>query len=216
MKKKLFVVGSSTNYSNWVLPIGFNLTNEMDQADLFLFTGGEDVNPSLYNQKPGRNTYFSSRDDIEKKFFQYALENNKPMMGVCRGLQFLTVMSGGKLIQDMSHPSHHEFVTNKGDRLHINSLHHQMALVEPSITGLVEGEDFELIGWTERLSKYHLDGRDLNYEFPKDFKEPEVVFYPKTKSWGVQGHPEMLLNYKDFSDTIQFLQNSVKECLKLT
>lgn len=215
MRKNLFVVGNSTGYSNWVLPIGFKLTNNMEQADMFLFTGGEDVNPELYGQKPGRHTYFTNRDEIEKKFFYYAREKNKPMVGVCRGLQFLTVMSGGKLIQDMAHPGQHEFVTNTGNRLSINSLHHQMALVEPSITGLVEGEDFELIGWTERLSKYHLDGRDLNYEFPNDFKEPEVVFFPKTKAWGVQGHPEMLFNYKESEDTIHFLQNSLKNCFNL-
>jgi putative glutamine amidotransferase len=217
--KNLFVVGGSNGYANWVLPLGFQITQNADEADLFLFTGGEDVNPALYNQPVGRSTYFTNRDVLEKKYFEYALNANKPMMGVCRGLQFLTVMAGGKLIQDMNHPGYHEFVANTGERMYINSLHHQMALVDPSVTKLVDGEDYELIAWTERLSKYHLDGHDLNYGFPGDFKEPEVLFFPKIKAWGVQGHPEMLFNGSrggmEFKDTISFLQNSLTNCLNL-
>lgn len=211
--KKLFTVGGDIGYANWIQEIGFELTSAKDKADAFLFTGGEDVNPALYNENVGRHTYFSYRDQHEVNMFNYAKERNLPMFGVCRGLQFLTVMSGGKLVQDVRHPSFHSFHTNSGETFKINSLHHQMALVDPNYTNLTN-DDYELIGWTDRLSAEHLNGDDKDYQFPSNFKEPEVVYFPKTKSWGVQGHPEMLYRTgrPEFKDTINFLQSSIKKC----
>jgi putative glutamine amidotransferase len=211
--KKLFVVGGDIGYANWIQPIGFQITSDATKANAFLFTGGEDVNPALYNEPVGRHTYYSYRDAHEITMFNYAKERNLPMFGTCRGLQFLTVMSGGKLVQDVSHPGFHPFHTNTGETLPINSLHHQMALVDPNYTNLKE-DDYELIGWTDRLSHSHLNGNDQDYQFPSNFKEPEVVFFPKTKSWGVQGHPEMLFRTgkSEYKQTIGFLQDSIKKC----
>jgi len=215
--KNLFVVGGSTDYANWLLPMGFKLTNEREEADLFLFTGGEDVDPKLYNEPVGMYTHYNPRrDQYEVENFNFAKEKGLPMVGVCRGLQFLTVMSGGKLVQDVSHPSFHPFHTKDGQILHINSLHHQMALVDSAFTSLKEGEDYELIGWTDRISNQHFNGENKVYPFPENYREPEVVFFPKTRAWGVQGHPEMLFNsYQSwkFNKTIEFLQESVDQCL---
>ena len=60
---------------------------------LVLFTGGEDVHPSLYNDtSPKRYCATNlSRDKIEQDIFKVALDNSIPMTGICRGSQFLNV-----------------------------------------------------------------------------------------------------------------------------
>lgn len=105
--------------------------------DLLLFPGGEDVSPSFY----GDNNRFSScseeRDEIEREIFIAASKLNKKMLGICRGSQFLNVMSGGTLYQDITYEAssgHNFFHTWDKIRPHkiltivpgiINSTHHQ-------------------------------------------------------------------------------------------
>jgi len=103
-----------------------------DKIDLVLFTGGEDVSPEYYDQKRGIKTFCNkARDSYENKMFSFREVRHTPKLGICRGAQFLTVMSGGSLIQDVaghatgklhsiSYPS-----GLKSDDM-ITSTHHQM------------------------------------------------------------------------------------------
>src|SRR3990167_7491962 len=87
----------------------YNIEDEYtDKVDLIVFTGGEDINPALYNEKPdGTSWWDDERDRDEINWFNYAKNNRVPMVGICRGLQFLNVMSGGKLIQNLSSEEHY-------------------------------------------------------------------------------------------------------------
>jgi hypothetical protein len=64
MKYKIFVVGPAKHYSDWIY--NHELTDVLEEADIVLFTGGEDVDPSLYGCEPHPNTY-SNLIVIEKK-----------------------------------------------------------------------------------------------------------------------------------------------------
>lgn len=96
---KVYVVGYSTGYANWV---SNQLTDKMEEADLVLLTGGEDVNPSYYGEKPHKSTHFTQRDTFEFSEIKKAIALKKPLYGTCRGLQILTVAAGGSLIQDQT------------------------------------------------------------------------------------------------------------------
>ncbi len=69
----------------------------------FLFTGGHDVDPSVYGQE--RRAWCGSacgvRDRMEKKLFQTALAADKPVFGICRGIQMINALCGGTLYQDL-------------------------------------------------------------------------------------------------------------------
>src|SRR5690606_26079714 len=67
--------------------------------DIALFTGGEDVDPSLYGQNVGNNTFINVKRDSQEKSLYHILHPKTLKLGICRGSQFLTVMSGGSLIQ---------------------------------------------------------------------------------------------------------------------
>ena len=63
--KKIFVVGNALNYSSWI--DNHKLVDKVEDADIVLFTGGEDVDPSLYGCKKHPTTYSNLQRDLEEK-----------------------------------------------------------------------------------------------------------------------------------------------------
>jgi len=190
-KIKVYIVGNSIHYKDFI----FNsvLVNNIDNADVVLFTGGEDVNPALYGEKTHVTTYYNkSRDDAEMSEYQDAIDKQKFMVGVCRGAQLLTVLSGGLLIQDIFNHSIYEkhlIRFNDNDVVAITSTHHQMMFP----FNLPENE-YTLIAWSnDILSLFHCNGEGDDIEIEK---EPEIVYYNKTNCLCIQGHPENM-NHHD-------------------
>ena len=72
-------------------------------CDGFLFTGGQDVDPGLYGEKPisDRVVPCRERDALEKKILAGAISCDKPVIGICRGIQSLNAALGGTLWQDL-------------------------------------------------------------------------------------------------------------------
>ena len=71
----------------------------------FLFTGGHDVFPGLYNEEVSAlcGQLCASRDRMEGLLFSIAaLEQDKPVLGICRGIQLFNVLLGGTLYQDLA------------------------------------------------------------------------------------------------------------------
>lgn len=73
------------------------------KLDGILFAGGNDINPSLYGEKPLPTTeeFSDKRDAMEAKLMQWAIEDNKPVLCICRGMQLLNVVCGGQLYQHL-------------------------------------------------------------------------------------------------------------------
>lgn len=155
--------------------------------DLVLFTGGEDVNPVNYSENIGKYTSINkSRDDKEIDTF-YKFNNHSFMLGVCRGSQLLTVLSGGKLIQHVNgHTRDHSMILKNKMKYNITSSHHQMLYPFD-----MSKKSYELIAYSEYFqSNTYLNGNNEETELSKDFLEPEIVYYNKTNSLCIQGHPE--------------------------
>ena len=75
----------------------------LDLCDGLLFTGGQDVDPALYGEPPMETCgeLCPARDRLETALLQGALPRKIPILGICRGLQFLNVRLGGTLWQDL-------------------------------------------------------------------------------------------------------------------
>ncbi len=188
-KNKIFVVGNSIDYVNWIE--NCELTNNVEKANIVFFTGGEDVSPDLYNCKKHVTTYCNAiRDLREVGYYNYVQTlKNKPLcIGVCRGSQLICALNGGKLIQNCNNHAiwnTHNITFNDGEQYEITSTHHQMAYP----FNLPE-ENYELIAWsTEKRSEIY-EGDKIDKKLI--IKEPEIIYYPKTKMLGIQGHPEMM------------------------
>ena len=112
-----------------------------------LLTGGIDVDPRLYGERPGPETDrpHRRRDAQELALLRQALEQDLPVLAVCRGHQLLNVALGGRLLQHIGDDSHraapdgssrwHEVrlegkgrlarIYGAGAILRVNSRHHQ-------------------------------------------------------------------------------------------
>lgn len=178
---------------NVIVIDAFNYNNE--KLDLVLFTGGEDVDPGYYNENKGKFTGVNkSRDDKESRYMFYPeYTKNVPKLGICRGSQFLTVMSGASLIQHVNGHAigqlHPIIINGIYDNLvvDITSTHHQMMFPYS-----LPKDNYEIIGTSSKfLSNTYLNGNDKEKELPINFEECEIVYYKNTNSLCIQGHPEM-------------------------
>lgn len=76
--------------------------NSLKTVDAIIMTGGEDIGPAYYNEKPMEKleTVKEDRDISDYLLLTTAIEKNYPILGTCRGMQFLNVVQGGTLYQD--------------------------------------------------------------------------------------------------------------------
>ena len=158
-------VGQNQTYVNALIRAGaapMLLPNVVDKEllrvlyeslDGLLLSGGGDIDPAHYDEsiheKCGRID--AERDEAELTLARWAVEDGKPLLAICRGIQIMNVALGGSLYQDIhaqvpdslehtwypEHPRQHRSHTvavTSGTRLAqilgeasvpVNSLHHQ-------------------------------------------------------------------------------------------
>jgi putative glutamine amidotransferase len=176
-------------FSEVVIINSYNFTDvNLTKDDVLIFGGGEDISPTMYNQKPSRycgaGEQLSHRDQLEMLMFNNAVKAGAKMIGICRGAQLVCALSGGSLYQHVvGHAGrNHNMVTKDGTVLDVCSVHHQM--MNPFAT------KHELIGWAEEvISQVHLVEGDKNLEVKV---EPEIVWFEDTQALGIQYHPEFM------------------------
>jgi gamma-glutamyl-gamma-aminobutyrate hydrolase PuuD len=155
------------------------------------FSGGADVSPALYGERPASRTLGvdHARDEQERELFRLARTANLPKIGICRGAQFLCVMAGGRLCQhldghglgrDQTHGLRALEPDGEVRDLECSSTHHQMQLPPPGA---------EVLAWAEpRLAGgRYFNGDDHLIVLAVEY---EAVYYRQTRSLGFQWHPE--------------------------
>ncbi|MBP8865399.1 MAG: gamma-glutamyl-gamma-aminobutyrate hydrolase family protein [Acetobacterium sp.] len=75
-----------------------------DRLDGFVFSGGQDVDPLHYGEALLKysNEIYPPRDQLELQLLRAVMARDKPIFGVCRGLQLINVALGGTLYQDIN------------------------------------------------------------------------------------------------------------------
>ena len=74
------------------------------KLDGFLLSGGDDVDPALFGERATAKLghVIPRRDNFEIALTRYVMENtNKPLLGICRGIQVMNVAMGGSLHIDL-------------------------------------------------------------------------------------------------------------------
>lgn len=90
----------------FIIPVSNDLEKTkklIDLCDGLLFPGGEDIDPGYYGENPHKNLG-EIRPEVDKFLFHsllYALEQRKPALGICKGMQMMVVATGGSLYQDI-------------------------------------------------------------------------------------------------------------------
>lgn len=168
------------------------------KADLVVFGGGADVNPVFYGANPHSSTrHDAKRDERDIKLYEICLDEGIPMVGICRGAQFLHVMNGGKLYQDIDghvgyHPIFDEETKNIINRA--SSVHHQCC-IENKAGGM------KVLATSPRATRRWVDDKE---HVDGNKKDVEAFFYRDTHCLGIQGHPE-------YAGYWQFMQWSLKQ-----
>jgi putative glutamine amidotransferase len=85
------------------LPDEETLLAFLDGLDGLVLTGGADVSPLSYGQTPLREAWSGDkvRDDYECRLVRWFIDQRRPVLGLCRGIQLLNVALGGTLWQDI-------------------------------------------------------------------------------------------------------------------
>ena len=143
-----------------------------DLCDGLLITGGPDLEPEVYGEQPLNDTVkpMPERTAFEKPLFQAFLDRGKPILGICRGCQFINAVMGGTLYQDLVEQKgwvhfnaqiRHEVYAEEGSVLYrlfgpkfrTNSTHHQAVkdlapgfhVTARSVEGIVEAYEHDTL-----------------------------------------------------------------------
>ncbi len=166
-------------------------------CDGILLTGGHDVSPSIYNesvkQKCGKPCLI--RDNMEAYLLELAIEKDKPLLGICRGLQLMNAALGGTLYQDLSSEFSKEI--NHTMKAPYNRVVHQVSIIANTILADIAVSD------KIEVNSYHHQGiKDLSPKLKAMALSEdgliEAIYYPTKKFIiGVQWHPEHLYDVED-------------------
>ncbi len=146
MKILLLANKNCENYVKAVEHFGAEaiVNDEKINCDGLVLCGGSDIHPMYYSEEiKGSRDIDTERDKREFEIAKEFLKTGKPILGICRGHQFLNVLLGGTLIQHLPNASVHtqnngidSIHTLKvnpkstlyaiyGDYFFVNSSHHQ-------------------------------------------------------------------------------------------
>ena len=160
----------------------------IDEADGVIFAGGNDFDPSLYGGNQDLVEDYSREDD-EKSIgiFTYAIEKNKPILGICRGMQLMNIYYGGSLYDDIKTQYSTEIIHRGEDK---TFAYHSVNIRDDSYLKEIIGENqIEVNSFHHEGIRKLADGLDVSAESPDGLIEAiENPYYPYMI--GVQWHPE--------------------------
>lgn len=145
---------------------------EIFHVDFVILTGGGSV-PNKYYRCPAKEPQQENRDRVEKALIDECLERQIPILGICRGMQFLNGYFGGKVekLFDLQFPRQ-----NGKDHLVYSEL-----LRKSFVVNNYHNDGIKLDGLADGLKVFAID------------MDNEVVeaFYSKDKKiLALQWHPE--------------------------
>ena len=183
--------------------------------DGFLFPGGPDTHPKYYGQEKADycGEINEIRDVMEAFMFREAVMNqNKPALGICRGVQTFNIMLGGTLYQDIptQFPS---AINHRQEEPYDVPVHHVRLIPESPLCKLAGKEHLE-------VNSIHHQGIDrlakgLQAMAISDEGLVEAVYMPDHSFlWGVQWLPEYTIkeeiSKKIFSSFVESVKKSVQ------
>lgn len=174
-----------------------------DLCEGLLVTGGDDLEPSMYNQPkhPATNCSDYAIDTMDMTLISYFYKFRKPILGICRGIQSINVAFGGTLYQDL--PSEYGPLCEEG---HSNNEH--LVYFEKDTYG------YDVFGKVFQVNSYHHQaikalGNGLTVS---GVSEDGVIEAIQARDlFAVQWHPEKLTDIEEqmrlFSDFVDMCKD---------
>ena len=201
------VYGQSHTYTDAIVRAGgapFIVPLVGDEATLrrlydlcggLLLSGGHDVKAPAKGAPAARIKISTSpkRDKQEKQLLKWALEDDKPVLGICRGMQLLNVALGGSLYHDIEN----ELTTAVNHTLNIDKkdfhhLAHRLAITPGSHLAAILGTDRISTNSLHHQAVRRLGGGLVVSARAEDELIEAVELPGKRFVIGIQSHPEAL------------------------
>lgn len=191
-QKKIAILGRpkyTTNYERFLsensfVPLVTLNPGEAAACDGLILPGGGDITPAFFGQKnKGSRNIDTELDILQFHALELCLNNNLPILGICKGMQLINVAFGGTIVQDMENRHLHQ--TTDLD------LYHDTTIAPCSFL-------YSLYGKTARVNSCHHQciarlGKGLNVlQKSCDDECPEAICHETLPILGVQWHPERL------------------------
>lgn len=181
-----------------------------DMCDGFLFTGGQDVDPAVYGAEKTElcGECCPERDTMEKLLLDIAMKRDIPVLGICRGIQFINACLGGTLWQDIP-TQFSDKLTHCQKPPYNKPVHDVMIDRNSPLHELLKKECIA-------VNSYHHQGvRELSPGLKSMASAPdglvEAVYAPDHKFlWAVQWHPEF--SYESDKNSLLIFNAFVEKC----
>ena len=161
----------------------------VSKLDGIVLSGGADVDPKIHSpeEDPSLSKFEPGRDSHEFEILTGAIENDIPVLGICRGLQVINVHAGGTLFQDI--PDHANINRPCDDR------HHKVRFGENSILSGIYGSEIEVNSLHHQaIDKIGEGIKATGWSSEGEATEEviEAIEIENSQILAVQWHPELL------------------------
>ena len=187
-------------------PLG-DVTEQLKSVDGVLLIGGGDMCPSCYDQPPHVSVYGidTQRDNYELALTHQVIELEKPLFGICRGIQILNIALGGTLIQHLPDVVGDSVKHRLPPRKPVN--HPISVKTDSRLADIVNATNFSAPSWHHQALDFVADSLSVVAWAPDGTIEAvEMADHP----WciAVQWHPELsgpedLIQQRLFADFVQ-------------
>jgi len=187
-----------------LIPIQQNkedLMRYIQLIDGLLLSGGVDIAPFIYGEEPihKMDSIDYKRDYAEEILFQEAYAQNKPILGICRGMQFINISLGGTLYQDIEVQIENSF-EHSPKNMPRNQVFHSIDIKENNILYDIFSREKVLVNSFHHQAIKELADDLEAIAYSKDGLIEAIWNSKKKFVLGVQWHPEMLtISYPEFS-----------------
>lgn len=162
--------------------------------DGLILSGGGDIHPIHYNGEDHPTVYGidDDRDSFEITLAKLALLKGIPVLGICRGMQVLTVATGGNLIQHVPEV-YGDAIDHRLDHPRRPIPHDIEVLPESRLSQLLEATHLNIVSW------HHQAVREFSSDWKLAARSSDGVIEAiehQTHPWAIalQWHPELSMN----------------------
>ena len=204
------------NYRNALYLLGaepVQVTGAVNPSEFggLLLPGGADLNPARYGcEHRGSKDIDDALDELQLAVLERFLQAEKPVLGICRGHQLLTVRFGGRLIQHLPTADHHT-VTEGEER----DRFHTVKAMEGTLLQTIYGSAFTVNSTHHQAAEAAPEG--LRVTALSDDGVIEGLCHETLPILSVQWHPERMcgeLRQPDKSDGTLLLREFLRLCEK--
>lgn len=201
--KKIFIYAERSERKNYAQAIENCVAQPVfskdiltaDDCDALLLPGGGDIDPKIYGKENfGSVGIDRDLDNVELELIEKFVNSERPILGICRGLQIINVAFGGDLIQDIKTASNHKWEEKTGDKVHM------IKTADSSFLRSIYGEYFPV------NSAHHQAIKNIAPDFDISAKSDdgiiEAIENREKKIYAVQWHPERMAFRNRRNDTV--------------